>query len=342
MNARAGGLTIAALGVCLCASPAIAAVECFVIPEPVVSLDHGSRYTDDSRTRSDIDPGNNAGVNAALKPVDAFISALAKASNMALKEPAEASAQAACVGDALAEWAQADALSALETPNAHMSSPSRIAGMAFAYASVRSILRDDAQRGAIDAWLRRRADQMIAYWDRESPPKASRNNLRAWAAVAVARIGLTLGAEDLQHWAAWSALRVACDAASDGSLPREMERGPLALHYQLHAIGPLVVTAALLDDAGLGLFEACERAIPRAVDFTVAAIDNPDLVTAHADAPQSYATGDETLRAFEVAWAVAYLSFIENPDLRRLVSGFDTLGHSKLGGLQTLLWGAKG
>ena len=266
---------LAAALICLLSGPAVLSAECLDVPEPVVALDHGSRYTADSEDRSDIDRVSNASVTAALKPIDKFISALAKTSNRALLQPRKAQAHAACVGDALAVWADADALSQLESVNAQMSAPSRIAGLAFAYATIRPMLDDKDQRKLIDDWLRRRADAIVEYWDRESPKNASRNNLRAWAAVAVARIGLSLDEQRLQHWAAYSALRVACDAEPDGSLPMEMARGPLALHYQLHAVGPLVVTAALLREEGFLLFAACDRAIPRAAEFAVAAINDP-------------------------------------------------------------------
>ncbi len=52
----------------LAAPPAWAA--CDPLPDPLVELSHGSRYTDDSATRSDIDEDSNADVEAALEPVD--------------------------------------------------------------------------------------------------------------------------------------------------------------------------------------------------------------------------------------------------------------------------------
>ena len=43
---------------------------CPAVPAPVVALNFGSRYTDDSKTRSDIDEVSNAEVDAALQPVE--------------------------------------------------------------------------------------------------------------------------------------------------------------------------------------------------------------------------------------------------------------------------------
>ena len=119
----------------------------------------------------------------------------------------------------------------------------------------------------------------------------------------------------------------------------EMARRDLALHYQLHAVTPLVVTAALLNDAKPDLFDACDGAIHRAVDFVVAAFDDPKLAEGIAGRKQSYFDGSEKLRAFELAWAEAYLSLFDDAELRAFVESYGDLGNSKLGGRQSILWG---
>ncbi len=58
--------------------PGAGFAACDPVPDPVVRLDYGSRYADDSKTRSDFDDEGNAEVDAALKPVDQFIIDLAK------------------------------------------------------------------------------------------------------------------------------------------------------------------------------------------------------------------------------------------------------------------------
>ncbi|MDN3722219.1 hypothetical protein QW131_30965 [Roseibium salinum] len=59
---------------------------CFEVPEPIVSLSYGSRYTDDSKDRSDIDKEADAAVDAALEPIDDLIVDLAKGANTAVEE----------------------------------------------------------------------------------------------------------------------------------------------------------------------------------------------------------------------------------------------------------------
>lgn len=311
---------------------------CAATPDPVIALDHGSRYVAVDDSRSEFDETSNADVNAQLKPVDTFITDLVAAANQANSSPDDRSAAAECVLSSLLPWARADALSDLGTMNANLSAPSRIGGLAFSYAQVRPYLPDSDKTAVVEKWLADRARQTMNYFNDDAPHMASQNNLRAWAGLAVARIGLTLDDTTMTDWASDTVQLVVCQANADGSLPFEMRRKELALHYQIHAVTPLVVTAALLEDRGYDLFRACDMAIHRSVDFVVDAFENPKLVQDVSGAEQSYFNGDDELRSFELAWAEAYLSLFYAPKLRTFVEEYGTLSNSKLGGQQSLLW----
>ncbi len=337
-------LLVCTLVTALAPAPAAFADEadpftCPATPAPVVALDHGSRYVAEDDSRSRFDETSNDDVNAQLKPVDTFISDLVGIANQAISTPADRAAAADCVRSALAVWAEADALSDLATMNAQLSAPSRIGGLAFAYAQIRPFLPNSDDTALVEGWFADRARATMDYFDNDAPPKASQNNLRAWAGLAVARIGLTVEDPAMIDWADATVRLVACQAAPDGSLPLEMARQELALHYQLHAVGPLVVTASLLQARGHDLFEACDGAVRRAVNFVVAAFADPSLVETVAGHPQTYFDGSDELAGFELAWSTAYLSLFNDPRLQKLVSEYGALSNSKLGGRQSLLWG---
>lgn len=310
--------------------------SCPVMPDPVIGLDHGSRYIDDDTSRSSFDGESNDDVNAQLAPIDDFITSLVTVANRAIADGADSDQSAACVVDSLAIWAEADALSDLATMNAQLAVPSRIAGLALAYGQVRPYVSGSDETTLIEDWFARRASATMDYFDNDAPPNASRNNLRAWAGLGVAQVGLIVTDQAMQDWAANSVRLVVCDAGADGSLPREMARAHLALHYQLHAVAPLVVTAALLPD--YDLFRACDMAIHRSVDFVVKAFADPMFVQDVSGHEQTYFDGSEELRAFEMAWAVPYLTLFYAPALKAMVKDFGTLSNSKLGGRQDLLW----
>lgn len=313
---------------------------CVQAPEPVVSLSYGSRYTDESEDRSDLDEEANEEVEEALGPVDDFIVDLAKAANTAQAGEEDAAEAANCLVDAVQVWAEADALSELETMNAQISVPSRLGGIALAYlqAKPHATDLDPARQEVIETWLQDRVLASMAYFDDEAPPRASQNNLRAWAGLAAAAVGRSTGNVEILDWAADTVELVACQADEDGALPLEMERGPRALHYHIHAVGPLVVSAALLGEEGRDLFSACDGALHRIVAFVPNAFEDPALVNDKAGEEQTFFKGDQELRGFELAWAEAYLSRFEDARLAAFVESYRPLANSKFGGDQDLLW----
>ena len=315
------------------------AEACFAAFAPVVKLAYPSRYTADSKSRSEFDAKADAAVDAALKPVDDFIIKLATEANRSLTEPgAKATLAADCVVDRIEAWAAADALSALDSDGAQMSVPSRVAAIAIAYAQVLPKATVDDRMAAIDAWLRARVTASMVFFDTKAPPRASSNNLRAWAGLGAAQAGLILQDQPMIDWAVASVERVACTAAADGSLPNEMWRGKLALHYQIHAVGPLVFTAALLKDKTPGLLQACDGAIVRAAQFAVAGAKDPKIVELVAGEVQKFDPNPAKLKAFEFAWITAFLAQVDDAQIKAFALNFDVLSNSKLGGKQSLLW----
>jgi poly(beta-D-mannuronate) lyase len=293
------------------------------------ALSYGSRYSEDSKNRSEFDEDGDAEVTAALKPVDDFIADLAKqtdyllASDKAEGEAVENLAEdqlsvSNCVVDRIHAWAEAKALSELGTPNANLSAPSRLGGIAFAYAVVRDRIEPDDRTAAIDLWLAEGAARTMSFFDNQAPKRASRNNLRAWAGLSVTRIGLTLGDQGMVDWGRASAELVACEANADGSLPNEMWRGKLALHYQLHAVAPLVVTAALLEDSKevappvaeeqvLPLTESLEAVPPVAEEKVLPLTENPEAAPLAEEKPGLFASCDRAIPRI-VEFAVAGLA----------------------------------
>ncbi len=326
----------------LLASP-LAAEEAPKCPEeakPVVALGFGSRYTDDSKNRSDFDEESDKAVTAALKPIDDFITELAKQTNILNEldtKPDAAQKAATCVMDSIYVWAKADALSDLQTQGANLSAPSRVGGIAFAYAAALKVVPQPEGKAEIEAWLLARSRETMAYFDTEAPPRASQNNLRAWAGLAVTRVGLVLDDPTLIDWGANTLRLVACTANPDGSLPNEMWRGKLALHYQLHAVAPLVTSAALLQDRRPDLLATCDGALTRIVAFTLDGLDDPSAVQKITGETQTVG-GPRKARDFELAWIPAYLTIDPDPQIAARADKIKELGNSKLGGDQRLLW----
>ena len=243
--------------------------ECAGSPEPVVTLSYVSRYVQDDAARSTIDPLREAEAEAAVAPVDEFISALARSVDaMYSGSPRDREMMASCVLNQIDDWAQADALSHLDTETVRLTVGARYAGFAMIVWQTLPYAHDHPARDRILDWLDRRMREQVVFW-KDAAVGARQGNLRAWAGLAAAAVAVQTDDAELMDWAEVAIADVMCSANADGSLPQEMARGKLALHYQLHAIAPLVTAVAILERQGVPASRDFNGALQRIVDFAV-------------------------------------------------------------------------
>ena len=328
-----------------CAGPAsaadapAAALECERAPEPVVTLSYVSRYKDDDENRDTIDPLREAEAEAAVAPLDAFILTLADGIDRMYSAPVKYRPDAAnCILDQLVTWADADALSDLETVTVRLTVGSRYAGFALILWQTLPYAYEHPARARILAWLDRRMHEQMDFWH-DAHDGARQGNLRAWAGLAAAALAVQMDGGDLAGWAETAVADVMCSANPDGSLPQEMSRGRLALHYQLHAVAPLVTAAALLERLGIPASRACDDALHRIVEFTASDIKDGARTRQITGTTQNFFDGSETLEPFQLAWIEPYLALRHDETLAGLAEEMGPLSYSKLGGNQTALWG---
>lgn len=314
--------------------PAFAA--CPPVPAPVAELSFQSRYQSDDPSRSEIDADAEADAKEALAGLDDFITDLTSRTDTALA--AQDRDGAACVMAALAVWADGDALSHLGTDTVQLTLGSRIAALALVAAQVAPVA-DAGHTASVKAWLGRRMDEQMVFWETATQGAAS-GNLRAWAGLAGAAVALLTGDGVTRGWAAWSISYVACTANPDGSIPQEMGRKHLALHYQVHAVTALTVAAALLEQQQTSVMARCGRALDRIVAFTLDDLAAKGAQSAaHAGAQQSLNQGFAGLKDFQLAWGEAWLRLRNQPNLEAAIAARRPLKYSKLGGDQSRIWG---
>ncbi|MDH4440505.1 MAG: alginate lyase family protein [Rhizobium sp.] len=323
------------------ATTAQAAKEtCFPAPKPVMSLGFGSRYEAASKSRSDIDEESDAAVTKALKPIDKFIQDLSKQVSRASAEKDLVTRRLyqRCVIDNVYTWAKADALNEMRTPNAKLSVPSRVGGIAIAYAEVRNQVPGlgDKQR-TIEAWLLKRARETVYFFDNEATKGAARNNLRAWASLAVGEVGILTENRELLDWAIMSNRTMIEGASPDGSLPLEMNRMRYALHYQLHAMTPLVASVSRLCDAGYGKGGVDLDKLQVMARFSIDAVKDPTIVQKINGKSQTIKPGMKA-NLSSIAWLEPYVALSNDLAVEKDFDAFRPLTNSKLGGNQTALY----
>jgi len=322
---------------------AMAQDDCPAAPEPVLSLDFDSRYAQDDESRSEIDADGAADAGAALEPVDDFLRDLTRQANAVFDPDADAGAIADCVLAQIASWAQAGALAELGSETARITFGSRLAGFALVLMEVEPHATTSGDLNLAKTWLAGMAARNVDFWEVDASEGARSGNLRAWAALGVAATAAVADDGAMRLWAAWSTTWVLCSASPDGSLPQEMRRGRLALHYQLHAIAPLVVTALLLERQGLPVHDICDGALSRVVRFAVDDLAAEGRASrAITGEAQNLFDGSDEVEEFQLAWIEAYLQLPDDGSHSRLdamAAPLRPLNYSKLGGNQTALWG---
>ena len=327
----------------LTATPALAKFTCPAPPDPIVSLSYGSRYSANDSTHSDIDPAADTEATDALKPIDSFLRDLTSMANDVFEKNAKKAEIADCVVSRIVAWAGADALTDLQTDTAKLTIGSRIAGFGLVLLQVAPFTTQAADLVTIKIWYAGLMDTEMQFWEESAPTGSRQGNLRAWTALAAAAGGQLLGDPVMRGWSAWSVRYMLCKAATDGSLPQEMTRGRLALHYQLHAIAPLVAATLLLDRQGIPLKDACDQALDRIVTFATDDLATGAATLAITGEPQSLFDGSDTLQNFDLAFLEPYFQL--SPKARKgplgdLAKRYAPLNYSKLGGKQALIWKA--
>jgi poly(beta-D-mannuronate) lyase len=187
----------------------------------------------------------------------------------------------------------------------------------------------------IEQWLTRLGAAIIQFWETDGPPMASKGNLRAWAALALIQIGLIVENESFIDWGLESHRVILDTIDPDGSLPMEMRRGKYALHYQLHAIAPMVTATAMLKEVNkLNPQPYMDRLI-MAARFSLRAIEKPELVEEKTDKQQTVKSGLLEQKKYQIAWLEPLLVLEKDPQLDATIDDLRPLSNSKLGGNMT-------
>jgi poly(beta-D-mannuronate) lyase len=218
-----------------------AAQACEGPPPAVHDIDANSYYID--KNHSIIDPVRKARNVAATKPVDEFLDAVARHASAYHAAPSKRE-EAQCGLQWLSAWARQNAMMGKMTSNqSYYTRKWALGGLALSYAKLRPAA-SEADRQAIDAWLKTLADATLVHAD---AGKGVRNNHYYWEGLAVAATGAVTGDERLLAWGRKVFDHAMSQVAPDGSLPLEMARAAKALHYHSFAVQPLVMLASILD-----------------------------------------------------------------------------------------------
>jgi len=194
-----------------------------------------------------------------------------------------------------------------------------LSGAAISYLKVRpSGVGRPEQDARIQRWFHLLAGRVTDFFDAEvrRMGPGNENNHLYWAGLAVAAAGIAGNDREDFHWGMVAYEMGLDEIQADGSLVAEMNRGQMALHYHLYALGPLVMLAELGEANGLDLYSEEDGAIHRLVKFCVSILKDPNIVEKRTGVPQVV---PNPLGGSDIGWAVPYVHRFPEPKLSALI-----------------------
>jgi poly(beta-D-mannuronate) lyase len=195
-----------------------------------------------------------------------------------------------------------------------------LSAVGIAYLKVRpSGLATPAQDADIQKWFAQLAVRVGEYFDAEVKRLGSdgENNHIYWAGLAIAAEAIADNDHDAGQWALETYRMGLAAIQPDGTLKAEMNRGQMALHYHLYALGPLIMLAELGEANGLDLYAEDNGAIHRLVKFCLAGLEDPTILQKRTGVVQVVTL---PYGGSDIGWAVPYVRRFPNPQLSALIA----------------------
>lgn len=316
---------------------ATAGKACAAPPAPVISLKVTSKYGNDGPMRDTVDPDADRTFEAEMAPIRKFAQTVVKTANRYTEDGHAADAR--CALSWLDAWAEGQALTEMENPNAEFERAQIVAGLAIALIQIAPAVEGDDRRASVIRWMAGLASSTDAFFSKTRDKlRGSRNNHAYWAALASAAVAVAADDRKLLDWAAQTYKDGVCGATAQGALPLEMARGKKALEYHLFALNALVPVAAFAETNGIKAYGICDGALSRIVQFTLQSITDPSAIATAAGKPQ-----EPFPKGLPPAQSLAFLdlyrrAFPAAPIDARLLAVRPYVS-TALGGNQTLLYG---
>jgi poly(beta-D-mannuronate) lyase len=287
-------------------------------PPQFDNVSHSEPYYTDAHA-SIVDPVRKAAYDKATQSLTQLGQSAGLAADAWLATGSRAAAT--CVYELLAAAANADAWAAEQPSFQDVYNQNwMLSGTAIPYLKVRnSGLAAPGQQAAIEAWFSRVAARVRTYFDhgKGHPGSDAHNNHFYWAGLAVAAQGIACNQRAAFLWGISTYYQGVHLIQPDGSLAAEMNRASRALHYQLYALGPLVILAELGEANGIDMYAMNQGALHRLVRFNIDALEDPGIIAKRTGVAQEVSAPWSGL---EIGWAVPWLKRFPDPRLAPFVA----------------------
>jgi poly(beta-D-mannuronate) lyase len=308
---------------------------CADMPAFSETLDVDDYYIDDHH--SVIDPAKKAAYDKGVEPVTQFGQGVTLAADAYITKGSPAGP--ICAYALLTAAAKAKAWTGKMPHNQGVYVQHwLLSGAAMAYLKVRNSRTgklDPAKAEEdklIQEWLAALASRVREYFDQHRSESAGDglNNHLYWAGLGVAAEGIATDNRNAFQWGMDTYRTGIQQIQPDGTLPLEMARAGMALHYHLYAAGPLVLLAELGEANKIDLYAENNGAIHKLVKLASDGITNPRFFEQKTGVRQTIPI---QISATEIGWAVPYVHRFPDGTISSLIQRAQTIRLWQWGGL---------
>ena len=246
-----------------------------------------------------------------------------------------------CLLDVLLQWADANGFEGFfygkKRRQAWYQIESPIFAAAMALSVVRPMIRDRAaDLEKVETWMLRLARRHASIPGSEHGTCCNNHFYRR--ALYGAMVGVLTSDNALFQFGVSAILSALGGANSDGSLPLEMERGPLAAHYQNYALMYLIWIAEIAERQGYEVFDLTVEgmSLHDLVDYNMEILEDTNALQPHANADDQKLTYQQDDQYF--AWFEMYLTKYPRTDMEDVIKIRRPLHNRSAGGHTTLIF----
>jgi poly(beta-D-mannuronate) lyase len=304
--------------------------RCAAAPQLPHDFATNSYYTDSHH--SIIDPALKKKYEDSVAGIEDFSRAVVKAADAFQTSGSRAAAQ--CAASLLDSAAQQKALAGkMEGHQASYVQKWNLGSWAVAYLKIRGsgVVTDDQSKNVLP-WLKKLAEDSREYCEqkrRQGTANDAYNNHLYWAGFAIAAAAVANNDRGLFRWGMDAYRQGVRDIREDGTLPLEMARGQMALHYHLFSLAALVMIAEFGEANGVDLYGERDYAIKRLVARCVGGLENPSYFQQKTEVPQ---VTDAEIAPWQISWAQPYTRRFPDQRISALLAKASRLNYTMLGG----------
>jgi len=226
--------------------PAIAQYNCDEPPQGIKSVAGGTDYIDSQN--SVVDPKLQAQFNAVAKPYSDYMDAVSRAADVYLDKNDKSAGR--CAITWLSKWSDDDALTGqpvnVRGLGGIYQNNNMLQALSFAFLKVLPEATSD-EKIKISNWMKRGLVKVALKFLKNYPDG---NNHAYWAALGIMVVGVISNDQSMVNISSNIYNEALNSIQTDGSLPREMARGQMALAYNGWACAPLFIMSELARKTG--------------------------------------------------------------------------------------------